>query len=203
MEIDLTKLSHKFGKSICFRNLSYTGKTGDIIIVKGKNGSGKSTLLRLISGFLFPDQGSISFRPENISLQNRHEWLGFCAPSISLYGELSGLENLELILQLKNTVHPNYKKWLGNSGLTEFDLGKPLKSYSSGMKQRMKILTSVLHQPQLLIWDEPMSNLDKPGKNWVRKILSDIQPDTLIFIASNDEEDIQLSPLCIDLDSFK
>lgn len=203
MQINLTKLTHKFGKSICFRNLSLSGNTGDLIIVKGRNGSGKSTLLRLIAGFIFPDQGSISFQPETVTLQNRHEWLGFCAPAVSLYGELSGLENLELIIKLKDVVHPNYQKWLGDSGLTEFDLRKPLKSYSSGMKQRMKILASVLHQPQLLIWDEPMSNLDKSGKIWVRKILSDIQPNTLIFIASNDEEDIQLSPNCIDLDSFK
>lgn len=203
MQIQITTLSHKFNKSVLFRNLNFSASSPDLIIVKGKNGSGKSTFLRIVSGFIFPTSGSVSFHPVSLTLLNRHEWIGYCSPSINLYGELSGIENLELANKLRNKIHPKFQDWISGCGLSQSDLKKPFKSYSSGMKQRIKILASVSHQPELLLWDEPMNNLDRSGKDWVGSILNDIKSSTLIFLASNEEEEIALSEKHIDLDMFK
>ncbi len=203
MQIQITSLSHKFNKTFLFSNLDFSASSPDLIIVKGKNGSGKSTFLRIISGFIFPTSGTISFDPNSLALINRHEWIGYCSPSMNLYGELTGIENLELASKLRNRIHPNFQNWILGCGLSQSDLKKPFKSYSSGMKQRIKILASVSHQPELLLWDEPMNNLDRSGKEWVGSILNDIKSSTLIFLASNEEEEIALSEKHIDLDLLK
>lgn len=203
MRITLTNLSHRFGKTICFKNLNFSIETGNIVIICGKNGSGKSTLLRIISGFIFPEKGTVDFTPSELNLTNRHEWLGFSAPSINLYNELTGNENLELVFKLKNKLHPKYNEWLASSGLTQFDLNRPYKLYSSGMKQRIKILTSVIHHPEIIIWDEPMSNLDNKGKEWIRQILNDVRLSSIIFFASNDDDDLKLSPNQINIEHYR
>lgn len=203
MQLQINSLSHKFNKTFLFRNLDFSTSSPSLFIVKGKNGSGKSTFLRIVSGFIFPTSGTVAFEPKTLNLSNRHEWIGYCSPTLNLYGELSGMENLELASKLKNKIHPKFNDWVSSCGLSQSDFKKPFKSYSSGMKQRIKILVSVSHQPELVLWDEPMTNLDRSGKEWVISILNDIRQSTLIFIASNEEEEIALSEKHIDLDLLK
>ncbi|MCK6601249.1 MAG: ATP-binding cassette domain-containing protein [Bacteroidetes bacterium] len=196
------KTGHRFGSQWLFRGLSFSAAKGEILIVKGRNGSGKSTLLRISGTLLTPSEGKVSIFPETgYHRMNRHLWLGYCAPGMNLYGDLSGIENLNLALKTRGKTEP---AWLGlalaDSGMTARDWNKPYKSYSSGMKQRARFLASLLHQPEVLLLDEPFSNLDRQGKLWIRQILPFVTPAAITLIASNDEEDFSLSPLSIRVD---
>lgn len=199
------QLGHRFGNQWLFRKVSFQIQQGQRLIVRGKNGSGKSTLLRLAGDLLLPAEGTIHLEPaERYIKLNRHFWMGYLAPSLGLYGELSGRENISLALEargLKET--ETVKQWIDGAGLTLKDWNKPYKSYSSGMKQRTKFLVSCLHQPSLLLLDEPFSTLDRQGKNWIRSLLPVLSETCVMLIATNDEEDFDLSPDHINLDEFK
>jgi len=196
------KTGHRFGSQWLFRGLSFSASKGEILIVKGRNGSGKSTLLRICGTLLAPSEGKISLSPATgLHRMNRHLWLGYCAPGMNLYGDLSGMENLVLALKTRDKNEPAWlKKAVADSGMTARDWNKPYKSYSSGMKQRARFLASVLHEPGILLLDEPFSNLDRQGKLWIRQILPFVTPSAITLIASNDEEDFTLSPLSIRVD---
>lgn len=204
LHLKADKLGHRFGNQWLFRSLDFSVKQGETLIVRGKNGSGKSTLLRVAGQLLQPSEGEILFEPTEIhSKINRHFWMGYLSPGLNLYGELSGKENISLALETRGLEETDeLLVWMEGVGFTRKDWTKSYKSYSSGMKQRIKFLAACLHHPELLLLDEPFSNLDRQGKNWVRSILPQIQNQSVVLIASNEEEDFDLSPLQINIDDF-
>jgi len=205
VKLSAENLGHRFGSQRLFKTVSFQVLEGTSLIVRGKNGSGKSTLLRLAGDLLHPTEGSIHLEPlDQYTKINRHHWMGYLAPALNLYGELSGRENLKLALDVRGLAESDELLfWMEGVGFTQKDWNKSFKSYSSGMKQRIKVLASCLHHPRLLLLDEPFSNLDRQGKNWVRSILPAVQEKSIILIASNEEEDFDLSPDHINLDEFK
>lgn len=205
VHLKVENLGHRFGSQWLFRSVDFEVHSGSSLIIRGKNGSGKSTLLRLAGQLLQPVEGEITFHPANRhSKINRHFWMGYLSPGMNLYGELSGKENVSLVLETRGIKESDeLSGWMEGVGFTKKDWNKSYKSYSSGMKQRIKFLVSCLHHPELVLFDEPFSNLDRQGKNWVRSILPQIQNDSIILIATNEEEDFDLSPLQLNIDDFQ
>ncbi len=121
-----------------------------------------------------------------------------------LYDEFSAEENLQLLSNIRGEV---YNREYAESLLDRFKLlnrrKELLKGYSSGMKQRIKFISSLLHKPKILILDEPTSNLDNAGKETVYKIIEKEKEEALVLVASNEENDLALCGDVIKLEEFK
>ncbi|HVP37148.1 MAG TPA: ABC transporter ATP-binding protein, partial [Terriglobales bacterium] len=166
ISLEVKNLAKSFGFRIVFEGVNFSLKEEESLVITGKNGSGKSTLLKILAGLLRPSKGeiNINLNGQNKKKTERRKLLGFVAPDLSLYDELTALENLEFLSKVqglewrKKELIKNLEK-IGLKGRGE-DL---VSSYSSGMKQRLKYLFALLNEPKILLLDEPGSNLDEPG----------------------------------------
>jgi len=191
--LKVDNLSKKFNNKKIFSNVSFELLRGDSIAITGRNGSGKSTLVKIISGLLGKSSGDVTLNIDNNSITHEilHKHIGFVSPYLNLYDEFTGYENLKLTSDIRGTGSENINDVLKRVGLFERrnDL---LKIYSSGMKQRLKLAFGILHNPQLLILDEPTSNLDSEGVTIVDDIAEEYKKDRMLIIATNDEHERSL-----------
>ena len=157
---DVTKI---FGRRLIFDKINYEFNSGSVYGLAGKNGSGKSTLAKIIAGILSPTRGKVIHKHDDnlIAPENLHDHLGFVSPYLVLYNEFTAGENLAHFTRIRGNRIDEEKI---NFWLDKFNLydrrNDQLNGFSSGMKQRMKIIFALLHEPQLIIFDEPTSNLD-------------------------------------------
>jgi len=186
-------LSKKYLKFTVFKNIKFTIKTGDSIAITGPNGSGKSTLLKLIAGIEKPTSGVIEYfyNDQAVNQEQLIRYLGFISPTISPYNELTGLENIQFVIGSRDINNINTEELLKRFELYKHK-NKRLKYYSSGMKQRLKLLISILHDPPILMLDEPGSNLDQNGKDIIYSYLNSERNKKIIIIATNEEEEAKL-----------
>ncbi|MBI3364748.1 MAG: ABC transporter ATP-binding protein [Ignavibacteriae bacterium] len=191
----LNKVSKSFNRRMIFSDISFILRTGESLTITGRNGSGKSTLLKIIAGILTPSQGRVEIDSEGstIPASTHYSMLGFVSPYLQLYDEFTALENLEIIQQIRG-VRPSrdeLRALLDRVGLNRRgdDL---LRTYSSGMKQRMKYAAAIAHHPSILLLDEPTSNLDSEGKAIVREIVKEQQQRGIVIAATNETEEINL-----------
>lgn len=193
MQISATGIGKKFNRRSIFREVDFTVDTGEVFGIIGRNGSGKSTLLRIIGGLLSPSAGSISYQlnGDAIDVDHLHRVMGYAAPYLTLYEEFSAAENIALYARIRGMEKSTGEidALLERVGLPT-DRKDPIRAYSSGMKQRMKLIFSILHGPPLLLLDEPISNLDRDGMAVVYDIVSEQKKRGTVIIATNDDEDI-------------
>lgn len=202
----LQNLTKSFGRRLIFKNINAEFNTGSIYGLTGSNGSGKSTLAMIIADILSPTSGKVIHKIENqeLSSEKLHNHLGFVSPYLMLYDEFSAEENLIHFMKIRGLKIDNDRiKIL----LDEFSLydrrNDLLKAYSSGMKQRVKFIFSLIHSPELMILDEPTSNLDTAGKDKVYEIIEKESKNKLIIIASNEENDLALCKKNIFMEEYK
>jgi len=193
IKLQTVNLTKKFDRKIIFQNVSFSLSRGGSLAITGKNGSGKSTLIKIFASVLEKTSGelSLSVNSTQINKENFYKYIGFVSPYLNLYDEFSGYENLKIVSKIRGTNGENIDEVLKRVGLYERrnDL---LKIYSSGMKQRLKIAFSILHNPEILLLDEPTSNLDKEGINIVIEIANEFKRDRILIIATNDEHEKSL-----------
>ncbi len=204
--VTLQNLTKTFSRRLIFKNLNAQFSSGNIYGLAGNNGSGKSTLAKIIAGIISPTSGEVIHKLDKtiINSDNLHQHLGFVAPYLILYDEFSAEENLLHSLSIRGLAVDNERiKEL----LNRFDLydrkNDLLKGYSSGMKQRIKFIFALIHNPQLLIFDEPTSNLDSKGKDTVYSIIEEKAKEKLVILASNEESDLALCKSIIHVENFR
>lgn len=200
---DVTKT---FGRRLIFKDINHNFSSGNIYGFSGRNGSGKSTLIKIASGVISPTKGKIIHlrNDHEIIPEKLHHHMGFVSPYLVLYDEFTADENLYHFSKIRGIKYDEERtKYL----LNEFELYKRrndyLKGYSSGMKQRMKFIFALLHEPQILFLDEPTSNLDNMGKDKVYEIISNEGKKNLVIVASNEESDLRLCNDILEIESFK
>jgi ABC-2 type transport system ATP-binding protein len=174
--------------------------------VLGNNGSGKSTLLQIIAGYLSANEGSVEWMDngEPIHRDFIYRKVAICSPTIQLWDELSLSENYNLFTRFKSL--PSCANATDFAAAIELNhhLNKPLKSFSSGMRQRVKLGLAVLSDNQLLLLDEPCSHLDSKAVHWYQTLMEKNASGRTIFIASNsDERETFLSKNQIDINRYK
>jgi len=188
MKIIAENLAKIYGERIIFKHVSLEVESGDIFIVTGANGSGKSTLLKSLIKMISVNAGDIVYHDDNgavISLLP--STLGLCAPYLNLYLNFTLTENLEFFSSLREK-ELNIK-WIERSGIMTRK-NEILKNYSSGMLQRARLLFAIAHEPEILLLDEPGSNLDSDGFEFVKEIISFQQKSGKItLIATNDDRE--------------
>lgn len=155
----LTNLTKQFGRFAALRKVSAEFLPGRLYAVLGENGAGKSTMLRAIAGLAHPSAGKVSVLGASSVRAVCHR-IGYMAHPSLLYDEMSGLENLVYFGGLYD-VH-DAQRSVAAIKLVGLDpeLTRPVSQYSQGMRQRMSLARSLVHDPELLLLDEPFSNVD-------------------------------------------
>jgi heme exporter protein A len=149
-------LAKRFGDKRVFAGVDLDVERGGFLLVTGANGSGKTTLLRILAGLVAPSSGELH-------VEARREQLGFLAHEPLVYRELTALENLRMYARLYRVRDPErVGMLLERFGLWK-DRNERVGSYSRGMQQRLALCRSVLHEPSLLLLDEPYNALDTEG----------------------------------------
>ena len=161
--IELRGLTRRFGERTVLRDVTLTVPAGATLAVLGRNGAGKSTLLRILSTLLRPHGGEVSVLGE--SLPGRafaaRAKLGYLGHDPLLYRDLTGRENLTYQARLHRVPLARVEEVLGQVAMRP-RADDPVRTLSQGMVQRLAVCRTVLHQPPLLLLDEPLANLD-PG----------------------------------------
>ncbi|NDF98362.1 MAG: ABC transporter ATP-binding protein [Chitinophagia bacterium] len=188
MTISLSDTGKRFNRDWIFRHLTYQFSSGSSYAIVGPNGSGKSTLLQAISGSLLINEGSIQYQKDGspIADENVHRDLAYCAPYLELIEEMTATELLRF--------HQAFKPFLpGIDSEAALQLAglapaanKQIRYYSSGMKQRLKLIQCFLSDTAVLLLDEPCTNLDKEGIALYQSLLQRYTAERVVIISSND-----------------
>ena len=203
IQLKVSALKRAFNRRTVFSGLEFEMGERDSLAVTGRNGSGKSTLLKVVAGLLAPTRGSIdlSLDSEVITSDWRYRYIGFVAPYLQLYDEFSAIENLEFFRKARGLTGGRPPgELLERFGLEE-RRDDPLRTYSSGMKQRVKYAFALLHNPPLLLLDEPTSNLDSAGIGIVYGIIEEQKKRGIVIMATNNAEDFPHCARLLNLDS--
>lgn len=199
-------LNKSFGRRLIFNDLQFKFDKAGVYGISGPNGSGKSTLVKIIAGIIGASKGKIlhNLDSKEISEEHIHNHIGFVSPYLVLYEEFTTYENLKLFADIRG-VKFNQERvdYLLNKFLLYKRKDDLLKTYSSGMKQRVKFIFALMHSPQLLILDEPTSNLDDEGKNSVYEIVKEEGQKNIVLIASNEKNDLELCNDIVLLEKYK
>ena len=160
--ISLSNVVKQFGRFAALRGVTAEFDAGRFHAILGENGAGKTTLLRALAGLTQPTQGIISIFGKSPREACRD--IGYMAHPSLLYDEMSGIENLRYFAQLYGITDDMnseevIREVIQNVGLDP-ELTRPVGQYSQGMRQRMSLARAILHDPKVLLLDEPFSNVD-------------------------------------------
>jgi heme exporter protein A len=198
------KLCKHFKKNYLFDNLNFEIEQGESLAILGSNGSGKTTLLKILCALKRPSSGKIIYKAKNniIKKEDIYANIGLVSPYLELYDELSAQENLNFFADIKN-IDDNARKHIGEL-CEKFKLSDKLnervKTYSSGMKQRLKYVAALMANPDFLFIDEPRTNLDEHGIEVVYSLLSDYKKSGVLVIATNEKQDLLLADKRLTID---
>ena len=180
-------LEKRYGAKRVLRGLDLDVPAGAFTLVTGPNGSGKTTLLRLVAGLLAPSRGELEVAVERGRV-------GFLAHEPLVYRELTAAENLDLFGRLYRV--PERRERIGML-LERFGLwdarSDRVATYSRGMQQRLALCRALLHDPELLLLDEPYNALDADGAELLDRELAELRPAGTFLVATHDPG--RLAPL--------
>ncbi|WP_462414488.1 ABC transporter ATP-binding protein [Eisenbergiella tayi] len=186
--IQVNNLTKCFGEKEVLRDCSMTLSRGTIYGLLGMNGAGKTTLFKLLTGLLCPDYGSIEILGSDM-LKERDKMLARIGSLIEApvyYEHLSARKNLELHLSYMDTAGMGAEKALQMVGLTGIG-EKAVSAFSLGMRQRLGIARAIVHEPELLVLDEPINGLDPVGIKQMRELFVNLvkEKKTTILFSSH------------------
>jgi len=186
----IDNVSKSFGPHLICRNITCELAIGQSLAVIGPNGSGKSTMVKMIAGLVRPDSGRIRHLLDGFPIKPEywHRHVGLVSPELALYEELTARENLAFANQVGGWERSrrDFDDLLAEFGLKGRGDDR-VSTYSSGMKQRLKLAAALLKEPRLLLLDEPTITLDVDGTARVWAALARRQ--TALIIATNDPEE--------------
>ncbi|MBA2380117.1 MAG: ATP-binding cassette domain-containing protein [Blastocatellia bacterium] len=185
ISLKISNVSKRFGEFAAVEDLSFDVKVGRIFGFLGPNGAGKTTTIRMIVGITAPDEGSITLFDQRMSsgLQNR---IGYLPEERGLYRKMKVVDQLRYFAALKgvsqSVADERIDKWLGRMELSEWKK-KKTSDLSKGMQQKIQFIATVLHDPDLLILDEPFSGLDPINVEFMIDVLAEFKSNekTIIF----------------------
>ncbi|MCF8330997.1 MAG: ABC transporter ATP-binding protein [Bacteroidales bacterium] len=180
--IHVGHLEYAYGRKNVIKDLNLKVKKGNIYSFLGPNGAGKSTTIKLLLGLLIPNKGNIHIlgfdANDRMSINRR---IGVLVESPGLYEHLSGYQNMEIQAQLRGVQKQRVDEVIEQVGMKDAANAK-VKTYSTGMKQRIGLGIAMLQKPELLILDEPTNGLDPQGIREIRNLLIDLNKELGITI---------------------
>jgi ABC-type multidrug transport system ATPase subunit len=202
MEIQVSSLGKRFNRQWLFRELDFTIKNHTAII--GPNGSGKSTFLQLLTGFTLPTEGKVTWRDESglIPAEEQYRFLSVSAPYLELIEDFTLLEQLQFHFRFKGIRYEKSLEDLTTIGFFKGEETKLIRQFSSGMKQRLKLILALYSDVPVVFLDEPTTNLDVKGIEWYQNQIQQLQIPLLI-VASNQEQEYLFCEEKINLETLK
>jgi len=195
--IEISGLTKRFKDVLAVNELDFTVHRGDVFGFLGPNGAGKSTTIRMILSLISPTSGKIKIFGKTL-LENRKEILadvGAIVEKPDFYQYLTAIKNLEILAKISGKVvtHKRILELLELVGLSDRAKSK-VKTYSHGMKQRLGIAQALLHNPELIILDEPTTGLDPQGMKEIRDLIIRLskEENKTIFLSSHILSEIEL-----------
>lgn len=192
--IELKQVSKSYKGSVLFENTNLSIEDGKIYGLIGPNGSGKSVLFKMICGFIFPDQGSVTVRGEQLGKKNRFpENFGIIIDRPGYLGNKTGFENLKHLAMIKDEISDEQiEEAMVKVGLQPTAKQK-VKNYSLGMKQKLAIAQAIMEDQGVLLLDEPFNALDIDSVENIRNLLLSLKKEgKTIILTSHNREDIDI-----------
>jgi heme exporter protein A len=198
-----SKLTHRYGRRATgVHDLDFEFDAPGAVAVTGPNGSGKTTLLRILAGLLRPSAGetNVSVAGRDHAPKQRRAVLGLVTPELEFYEEFTATENLVFAAEARGLASPARAAAtaLERVGLASRSAER-VAGFSSGMKQRLRLAFALLHEPPILLLDEPGSHLDEAGREAVRDVVARFAARGLVLLATNEPEEVQIAARRLEL----
>lgn len=187
--IDVTRLVKSFGATVALRGVDASFRAARLTLVEGANGSGKSTLLGILGTLVRPTSGRVEYAPigADRALVRRH--IGWLSHETLAYPDLTGRQNIDLVARLCGIdLAPTWRAVADRFELGAF-VDRPLRTCSRGQRQRVALARALVHEPGVVLLDEPTTGLDKAG---VARLLSivdrEVARSALVIVVSHEPE---------------
>lgn len=194
--IKIEHLSKKFGHLVAVEDISFSVGSGEVLGFLGPNGAGKSTTMKMITGFLTPSSGKIEVCGFNVSEQpiDAKKRIGYLPEGAPSYGEMTPLQFLDFIAEVRGL--SGQKKMERENEVIELlhldkVLNQSIETLSKGFKRRVGLAQAILHDPEVLILDEPTDGLDPNQKYEVKELIKSIAPEKAIIISTHILEEVE------------
>lgn len=197
-------IDKRYGGLLALRGVSLTIGAGECVVFAGRNGSGKTTILRIAARLVRPSRGELSFTGAPSGQEDNAMRPGFVAHATMVYDELTAEENLLLFARLLGTARPENRveALLQEVGLSDRRASR-VRTFSRGMRQRVAIARALLHEPAVLLLDEPATGLDTQGVTWLAEAIRGLRDSgrTILMSLHGESEISSLGTRAIRLDS--
>ncbi|MYM65056.1 ABC transporter ATP-binding protein [Pseudomaricurvus sp. HS19] len=192
--IEIHNLHKRFGRLQAVRDLSLTVRPGEVLGFLGPNGAGKSTTMRMIAGFLAPDSGTIEVCGHDMLRQplaaKRH--IGYLPEGAPAYSDMRVRSFLQFVARARGVVRIN---GVVDHALQRLQLepvaNRPIETLSKGFQRRVGIAQALLHDPQVLLLDEPTDGLDPNQKHHMRQLIRELSDDKVVMISTHILEEVE------------
>jgi ABC-2 type transport system ATP-binding protein len=192
--IHIENVKKTLGGREVLTGISFAVETGDIFGYLGPNGAGKTTTIRILLGLLQANSGKLDILGQDIKLSDTRKKIGFALDPDGLYDNITARENLEFYARIYGISQTGERI---NTLLKSVDLedrsGDRVSTYSKGMRQRLALARAMVHDPDVLILDEPTAGVDPSGQIEIRQILLDMAHKTgkTVFLSSHNLDEVQ------------
>lgn len=205
MKINLEKVGKRFNREWIFRAFTYEFTAGKSYAITGPNGSGKSTLLQVIAGATLHNEGKIEYAIAEsiIPEDNIYRYTSIAAPYLELIEEMTLLEFLNFHRKLKGWSPKVDTTMIIKTLHLESSANKQLRYFSSGMKQRVKLSQAIFSNVQVILLDEPNTNLDTDGIELYHRLVREYCKNQLVIVSSNDKNEYDFCNEVIDIQKYK
>ena len=186
MSLLLQNISKSYGAVKALKGLSITLEKGEVVGLLGPNGAGKSSLMKILTGYYKEWEGQISYEGLDLKadLQRIQKQVGYLPENNPLYNEMYVVEYLKYVANLYKLDNAPYKEILKKTGLLDHQLHK-IQTLSKGYRQRVGLAAALIHDPQLLILDEPTTGLDPNQLVEIRKLIRQLGKDKTVLLSTH------------------
>jgi ABC-2 type transport system ATP-binding protein len=194
--VRLDRLAKRFGPVQAVEDVSFAVERGEVLGFLGPNGAGKSTTMRMLTGFIAPSAGSASVMGhdvvrEPIEVKRR---VGYLPEGAPLYGDMTVLAFLRFVAEMRGLRGPEGRRRIeGAIARTQLEeaVHRPIETLSKGFKRRVGIAQAIMHDPPVLVLDEPTDGLDPNQKHGVRRLIGQMAEDKAIIISTHILEEVE------------
>lgn len=192
MSIEVQGITKKYGSQTALNNISFSVKKGEIVGFLGPNGAGKSTLMKILTTYISSDSGNASVGGNDISLEplKVQHITGYLPEHNPLYLDLYVREYLSFSASVFNTPESRVEEVIELTGLTP-EANKKIEQLSKGYRQRVGLASALLHNPEVLILDEPTTGLDPNQLIEIRQLIKNIGKDKTVFLSTHIMQEVE------------
>lgn len=187
MHISLENAGRRFNREWIFRHVDLSFQPGDRWVILGNNGSGKSTLLQSIAGFLRPSEGKVVYQNNgsDIDQEEVYQHIALASPYLEIFEDYNLVEAIGFHRKFKPLLVKDSPKQIAERIGLGAHTKKQVANFSSGMRQKLRLALAILSDTEVLLLDEPTSNLDADAISWYQQMVAEYGNDRLIIVCSN------------------